>query len=70
MTKIIQKIGKHNKPVTKTKDGKPVTGLQPVESDKMQDSIIGAMTGSVRHFHHPFAPTVESTDWNATKPDA
>ena len=65
--KIIDQISRDKQPVTITKRGNPVARLTPIDSAENSGSIIGAMKGSVLRYDDPFAPSTETSDWNAMR---
>lgn len=65
--KIIDRVNKDKQPVTITKRGTPVARLSPIDDRQRKGSIVGAMKGSVLRYDDPFAPSTETSDWNAMR---
>ena len=65
--RIINKMGEDGEPVTITNRGRPVAVLSPVRPDGEDQSIIGAMKGSVLAYDDPFLPALDPADWNAAR---
>lgn len=65
--RVIDKMNRDHEPVTITKRGKPVAVLSPVKADDKPASIWGAMRGTVLRYDDPFAPAVDSAEWNAAR---
>ncbi len=64
--RLIDEVARDREPVTITKRGRPVAVLLPIEADEARP-IIGALSGSVLRYDDPFAPVVDSEQWNAAR---
>ena len=65
--RIINEMREDGEPVTITNRGKPVAVLSPVQPEREIGSIIGAMKGTVLAYDNPFAPAVDSSEWDAMR---
>ena len=65
--RIINEMVEDGEPVTITNRGRPVAVLSPVRPESAEQSIIGAMKGSVLAYDDPFQPAAEPADWNAVR---
>jgi len=65
--RIINEMGEDGEPVTITRRGHPVAVLSPVRPEQAEQSIVGAMKGSVLAYDDPFQPAADPTDWNAVR---
>ena len=65
--RIINEMGHVGEPVTITNRGRPVAVLSPVRPEQAEQSIVGAMKGSVLAYDDPFQPAADPTDWNAVR---
>ena len=63
--RIINEMAEDGEPVTITNRGRPVAVLSPVRPEQAEQSIVGAMQGSVLAYDDPFQPAADSTQWNA-----
>ena len=65
--RIINEMAEDGEPVTITNRGRPVAVLSPVRQEQAEQSIVGAMKGSVLAYDDPFQPSADPTDWNAVR---
>ena len=65
--RIINEMGHDGEPVTITNRGRPVAVLSPVRPEQTEQSIVGAMTGSVLAYDDPFQTATDPSDWNAVR---
>jgi prevent-host-death family protein len=66
--RLIDEMNEDGQPITITKRGKPVAVLTPVvENVAEKKGIVGLMKGSVLRYDDPFAPALDSSEWEALK---
>ena len=59
--RVIRQLGRDGEPVTITRHGQPVALLSRLPAAGKQNSIIGAMEGTVLHYERPFDPVIDPT---------
>ena len=64
--RLIDDMNRSGEPVTITRRGKPVASLVPV-ARAAPASLIGALNVAAIHYDEPFAPAVETADWDAAR---
>ena len=65
--RIINELREDGEPVTITNRGKPVAVLSPVQPERQERSIIGAMKGTVLAYDDPFGPAIDPSEWDAMR---
>ena len=65
--RIINEMGEDGEPVTITNRGRPVALLSPVRPEREEQSILGAMKGSVLAYDDPFRPAADPAEWDAVR---
>lgn len=64
--RVIKQMKTDREPVTITNRGQPVAVLSPLPPGGDQ-TLVGAMRGSVLSFEDPFSPAASPTAWSANK---
>lgn len=64
--RLIDEMGRDQKPVTITKRGRAVAKLTPLPAEE-KHSLFGAMKGTVLRYDDPFSPACDPSDWHANR---
>lgn len=65
--RLINEMHSDAEPVTITRRGRPVAMLVPVSPPDDQESLLGALRGTVTYYQNPFSPAADPSDWNVNR---